>query len=110
MITPSRSDLLAYLGKNEVGQQEAAQIDVILNAAYLMVKAYTRGRGFGLASLMECEEDLAAVVVSSAARLQSNPTLFRQTSSGPFAFTPGLFNGWTLPELAILNTYRVRAR
>ena len=61
MVTLTRNDLLAYLGKNEVGQQEAAQLDVILNAAYLMVKAYTRGRGFGVSVLLECEEDLAAV-------------------------------------------------
>lgn len=108
MIKPSRNDLLAYLGMNEVGQQATTQLDTVLNTAFHMVRAYTRGRGFG--EFGQCDESIAAVIVSCAARLYVNPTLERQTTVGPFSTSPGIFNGWSLAELAILNNYRRRAR
>lgn len=111
MSEPTRWDVLAYLDKNEVGQGDAAQVDTILNVACQMVYGYTRGRGFeSITPTVWCDEAIAAVIVSCAARLLHNPTLDRLQTAGPFSNTPGVFNGWTLAELAILNNYRVRAR
>lgn len=71
-----------------------------------MVKAYTRDRGFtdDLPG-----DDLAAVIVSACARLVANPEHNVMVALGTFTIRPGIFNGWTLPELAILNRYRKRA-
>lgn len=103
-VTPA--DVLAFLGQPEdagtVGLPEH------IATATAMVKAYTRGRGFLGPDLVE--DDVKAVIVSSAARLHRNPTLDRTQTAGPFTHTPGVFNGWTLPELAVLHRYRTRAQ
>jgi len=104
---PTASDVLAFLGLPVEGQN-VAQVERIIHTATMMVRGYTRGRGFDESGFPE--EDLEAVIVSCAARLYRNPTLDTNQSAGPFQTSPGVFNGWTLPELAILNQYRVRAR
>lgn len=98
------ADVLAFLGERDA---DAAQVDAHVHTATLMVKAYTRGRGFtgGVPA-----EDVAAVIVSCAARLYRNPTLDRSQQVGPFQTAPGSFHGWSLPELAILHNYRRRAQ
>lgn len=73
-----------------------------------MVRAYTRGKGFDELT-GEPGEDLAAVIVSSCARLVTNPEHTRDQTTGPFSIRQGIFNGWTLPELAILHRHRKRA-
>lgn len=100
------SDVLTFLGTPEAGQ-DVAQVNAAITTAQAMVKAYTRGRGF---LYNQPEDDVAAVIVSCAARLYRNPTLDRSQTAGPFTQQPGVFAGWTLPELAILHNYRVRAQ
>jgi len=46
--------------------------------------------------------------VSACARLTDNPQLAREESIGDFSITRTVFNGWTLPELAVLHRYRRR--
>lgn len=99
--------VLDYLGLPVPGQN-LVQLTRILHTAEVMVKGYTRGRGFDEHG--DPAEDLAAVIVSCAARLYTNPTGAAQETVGPFSRTPGTFAGWTLAEHAILNNYRVRAR
>lgn len=98
--------LAAFLGvpTSESFEQQA---NVHLNMATSMVKAYVRGNGFDTSG--KPEPDLAAVIVSCTARLLENPQHTRQEAAGPFSRTPGTFNGWTLPELAVLHRYRKRA-
>lgn len=97
-------DVVTFLGESD---PDVAQVDAHVHTAAMMVRAYTRGRGFegGFP-----EEDVAAVIVSCAARLYRNPTLDRSQQVGPFQTAPGSFHGWSLPELAILHRYRQRAR
>lgn len=99
------ADVLAFLGQPTEGADTAALVSHI-NAATLMVKAYTRGGGF---TNGEPSDDVAAVIVSCASRMHGNPTNDRQQSMGPFQTSPGVFNGWTLPETAVLHQYRKRA-
>lgn len=73
-----------------------------------MVKAYTRGAGFD-PMLGTPDDALVAVIVSCAARSVTNPEQARQVTVSDYSESPGLFAGWTLPELAILHTYRRRA-
>ncbi|MGD8150949.1 hypothetical protein [Ornithinimicrobium sp. Y1694] len=102
---PTPQDVLTFLGDSGEGQDDAP-ITAHLNTAMQMVKAYTRGNGF---DEFGPADDVAAVVVSCAARLYRNPTLDRTQTIGPFQTSPGIFQGWTLAELAVLHTYRRRA-
>lgn len=101
------TDVLTFLGASPEGQ-DVAQVEAAITTAQAMVRGYTRGRGF--TPMGGPDDQIAAVIVSCAARLYRNPTLDGQQTAGPFAQSPGVFNGWTLPELAILNNYRVTAR
>lgn len=71
-----------------------------------MVKAYVRG-GAG----WESNDELDAVIVTSTARLITNPGQIPiDQSTGDFGQSlRGAFTGWTLAELAVLNRYRKRA-
>ena len=102
----SAEDVVAFLGEPEDGCNWT-QIETVLATAKAMVQGFTRGRGFN--QLDEPNGEIAAVIVSCAARLYRNPTLDRGQTTGPFAQQPGIFAGWTLAELAILHNYRVRA-
>ena len=104
-MQPTPTDLAAFAGR-EIEQDQATKA---LEAATLMVRAYTRGRGFNPTRYLEIDEpDLVAVVISSAARMSANPDHTRSVTSGPLQVSYGAFDGWTLPELAILHTYRRR--
>lgn len=99
-------EVLAFLGEHTWTATDLAQVESHVHTATMMVKAYTRGAGFPGG---EPAEDVAAVIVSCAARLVRNPTLDRTQTVGPFQTSPGTFQGWSLAELAVLHTYRRRA-
>lgn len=109
MTTVNPADVLAYMGR-DVSVTEYPAIGQKIDIVTHMVKAFTRGQGF---TAGEPDDAIAAVIVSCTARLAENPMHERQHSvtvdDGTVATSPGIFNGWTLPELAILHTYRRRA-
>ena len=70
------------------------------------VSADTRGKGF---TDGEPNEDVALVIVASAARLVTNPALARSETVGDYSVNHAGFLGWTLPERAILHRYRKTA-
>lgn len=96
----------AYLGR----PGDRATID-LANAHLPIVTAfvygYTRGRGFTTDG--DPRPDLAAVIVSAAARLVSNPEQLHQYTTGDYTERPAVLNGWTLTELAVLHNHRKRA-
>lgn len=106
MAEPLAADVLAFLGQDEAAP--TAQIEAHLPIVTAMVKAYTRGRGFDTSG--DPDEALAAVIIASTARLVSNPTMTTFTALDDAQVRQGTFNGWTLPELAILHAYRRRAQ
>lgn len=69
-----------------------------------MVSGYTRGQGFinGVPG-----DDLAAVITTATCRLLANPEQVPYDVGG--VGVRGGFVGWSLPELAVLNTHRRRA-
>lgn len=74
-----------------------------------LAKAYTRSRGF---TAEGPNADIAAVIVTAAARLISNPRQFTyetHVGQSPRAWRGG-FTGWSLAEQAALNRWRVRAQ
>ncbi|HEY0888678.1 MAG TPA: hypothetical protein VGE38_03585 [Nocardioides sp.] len=105
-MMPAASDVAAFLGRGD-DSTVVALAGEHLPVVVEMVRAYVRGRGFD--ELGEPGDDLAAVIVSSCARLVSNPEHATYQQLGTFSIRQGIFNGWTLPELAILHRYRKRA-
>lgn len=75
---------------------------------YSFVFAYTRGVGFDpIEDPDMVQEDLSAVIVTATARLVTNPAqVERETADGYTAV--GGFQGFTLPELKVLDRYRRR--
>jgi len=105
-MTPIAQDVANYLGRGE-DATILALAGEHLPVVEQMVRAYVRDRGFD--EITGPSDDLAAVIVSSCARLVSNPEHNVSQQLGTFSIRPGIFNGWTLPELAILHRYRKRA-
>ena len=106
MATPIEAGVLAFLGR-DADAATTEQITAHLGIVKHMVELYVRGVGF----LSGIPDDLlAAVIVSSAARLVSNPTMTTYSAIDDAQVRQGTFQGWTLPELAILHSFRARAR
>lgn len=104
MVTPE--DVAAFLGR--AGDTTiVALAGEHLPVVQAMVKAYTRDAGFDPVT-GEPSDDVAAVIVSSTARAVMHPSHTVEENMGPFSVRYGTFAGWTLPELAILHTYRRR--
>jgi hypothetical protein len=106
MATPTAQNVADFLGQGD-DTQLVALAGEHLPIVTAMVERYVRGRGF---TNGEPDDPIAAVIVSSTARLVNNPSGTEYQATGPFQIRPGVFNGWTLPELAILHSYRARAR
>lgn len=105
MAAATAADVAAFLG--QPGDPAViALAEEALPFVTATVRGYTRGRGFASDWY---PDDLALVIVSSTARVVTNPALTRSESIGDYSVTHGAFLGWTLPELAILNGYRKRA-
>lgn len=106
-MTPTPADVAAFLGRpGDTATGELATAH--LPAVTAMVKAYTRDRGFDPIT-GEPGDDIAAVIISSTARAVANPEHNVSVDMGTFSIRHGIFQGWTLPELAILHRYRRRA-
>jgi hypothetical protein len=104
-MMPTAEDVAAFLGRTG----DAATVALAsqhLPIVTQMVRAYVRGNGF---TDETPGDDLAAVIVSCAARAVANPEQTVAQDVGPFSIRHGMFNGWTLPELAILHRHRKRA-
>jgi hypothetical protein len=102
-MTPTPGQVAAFLGQPDDATVSLAGQHLPVVTEF--VRAYTRGRGF---TDGEPGDDLEAVIVSATARLVSNPALNRVETDGVYSVTPGRLDGFTLPELAVLNLHRRR--
>ncbi|KYH43679.1 hypothetical protein [Branchiibius sp. NY16-3462-2] len=100
-------DVAAFTGGDVSSAGWTAKAEATIAIVEQMVRAYTRGQGFDETG--DANDALTAVIVSSTARLMANPEGTKTQTAGTFSVSYGTFNGWTLPELAILNQYRRRA-
>lgn len=105
MAAPTATDVADFLGQG-ADASVVALAGEHLPFVTATVRGYTRGAGF---TTEGPADDLALVIVASAARLVTNPALAKSETVGAYSVTHGTFLGWTLPELAILNRYRKRA-
>lgn len=103
---PEAYEVIALLGRGD--DEDAITVaDAMLSVVTAQVRAYTRDRGF---SGDQPAPDLDTVILTSTARLVANPENLRSESLGEYSVQRQVIDGWTLPELAILNRYRRRAR
>lgn len=112
---PGGHSVLVFLGWPE-DPALRKQADHHAETVARMARAYTRGNGFQSVPghnvgplLVDVEEDVAAVIVTAAARLLPNPSQGKRIESGSFNAAPGVFAGWTLAELGVLHRYRRRS-
>lgn len=101
------SAVLAFAGLPANSETVAELVEQHLPIVTAQVRSYTRGRGFSEAGYADA--NLRAVIVSATARSVANPTGSGTLRLGNTSHTPGIYAGWTLPELAILHGYRRRS-
>lgn len=107
---PTAAELMEFTGAGAAApHDDEVQALAVLTVVLAIARAYTRGRGFHPTDGEWLEEDIAAVVLPAAARLLLNPASARRIEVGSFSTVPGVFEGWTLAELAVLQRYRRRA-
>lgn len=100
---PTGLDVVNFLGRRgDPPLLALATAHVKVTTAF--VRGYTRGRGF---DDDEVAEDLRAVIVAATARLVVNPAQVEREAADSYQVV-GSFRGFTLPELAILHSYRRR--
>jgi len=108
MGTWTAADVSAFLGSPGNAGIEAlaeAHLPIIEQLA----RGYTRGKGF---TDDGAEDDVAAVIVSAAARSVANPTRIASSIVGGIQTQyggSGTFTGWTILERAVLDRYRKKA-
>lgn len=93
-------DVLAFLGQS-IPQ---AAVDAHVSQVGSMVQEYTRGQGFDEKGVPV--EGIRQVIISATARSVANPSHVVNQRAGTQSWTPGQFQGFTLPELKVLNRYR----
>lgn len=100
------ADVLRFAALSPTDSDALAVVTQHLPIVTAQVEGYTRGRGF--TDEGNPDRPLAAVIVSATARSAVNPTGATRLSFGELRTEPGVYAGFTLPELAILNNYRRR--
>ncbi len=104
MAAYTAADLAAHL-QTDV---DTATAMLALKVAADVAHTYTRGAGFDPITGAP-GDDLAAVVLMAAGRIYVNPAHTQQETIDDYTVRYAGFTGWSLPELAILHTYRRRA-
>lgn len=98
-------DIADFLGRGD-DLELVALAGLHLPVVTTFVKAYTRGNGWGMDSWVR--PDIEAVIKTATARLAINPQQARRVQIDDFSQTFATLDGFTLPELAVLNLYRRR--
>ena len=106
MATVLAADVAKFLGKGDDTKIVALAAEH-LPIVTAFVRAYVRGNGF--TTLGDPAQDLAYVIVSACARLTYNPEMSTRYQASDYSEALATLNGFTLPELFILNSYRKRA-
>ena len=103
---PNGTAVISYLGWPS-DSTLVTQANAHAAQAATLVKAYTRGRGFGTGDdAGKVEEGIASVIVTYAARSLSNPTSARDIEAGAFKESPGSPWSFSLVESLVLQGHR----
>lgn len=104
-MLPTGLDVAAFMGRT----QDAgfiAQAHSAAAASYEFARAYCRGRGFE--DDEDVPNDLRLVIITSAARLATNPNMLKGEQAESYAQSAGPDGTWAPLELAVLGRYRRR--
>lgn len=96
--------VLAYLGRGAAPGGARAQAEQHVDLSARFVRAYVREQPTALLN-----EELLAVIVTTAARSLSNPQGVAGETVGPFTVTRFKPGDLTLAERVTLDRYRVKA-
>lgn len=106
---PTPQKVAAFMGRSIASAED---VEPHLWSAISLVRAYTRGVGFAPTDANEagilCREDIASVIIATAARSAANPTQATREEIGSWSAVYGKFDGFTLAEQFVLNQYRRR--
>lgn len=106
MATPTGDDVAGFLGRAE--DAKTAQLaEKHLPIVTRLVYDYTRGRGFDALTDIP-NESIEAVIVAATARLTQNPEGIVTESMGPASIRRTVFDGFSIAERQLLNSYRRR--
>lgn len=117
-LVPDLSALDEFMGRSHAlidGSDDwAYQAAQHMRTVTEFVRGYTRGQGFtvipdgdNFSGRYDVPDDLHAVILAATARLINNPAqVEREGADGWYAV--GSFQGFSLPELAVLHSYRRR--
>lgn len=97
-------DIADFLGRGD-DTELVTLAGLHLPVVTAFVKSYTRGNGWELGT---ASPEIEAVIKTSTARLAINPQQARRIQIDDFSQTFSTLDGWTLPELAVLNLFRRR--
>lgn len=101
---PTGADVAAFLGRSsDAGFVALCNVHVPLVCRF--IEGYTRSQGFDDGGWMR--EDLRAVAITATARLVTNPAQVEREGADSY-YAVGAFNGFSLPELAVIHNYRRR--
>lgn len=98
-------DIADFLGRGD-DTELIALAEQHLPIVTAFVRAYVRGKGFD--PVEGPNADLEAVIKTATSRLVVNPQQAKRIQIDDFSQTFTTLDGFTLPELAILNLYRRR--
>lgn len=97
-------DIANFLGRGD-DTELVSLASLHLPIVTAFVRAYVRGNGFVTG---EPNDDLQQVIKTATTRLVVNPQQARRIQIDDFSQTFATLDGFTLPELAVLNLYRRR--
>lgn len=104
---PEGEEIATLMGR--AGDTEAVSLaNAYIDVVWSMAAEYTRGRGFSDDG-KEAAPSICSAVKLAVIRLTVNPTQTKRYAIGEYQETPTVFEGFNLAELAVLNTYRIRA-
>ncbi len=107
-MDPQATKVAAHIGRRDDADTIAQATDH-LTTIRAFVWAYTRGRGFAGRDIALPVASVEAVIVSACTRLTANPEQVTSYTVGDYSERGATLQGFTLPELAVLNGYRRRA-
>ncbi|TFD80542.1 hypothetical protein [Cryobacterium psychrophilum] len=106
MSIPTAEAVAAYLGQGDdfdVVTLAGAHLPLIVE----IVRTYTRGRGFD--TFDQPLPSVAAVIISATARLTNNPEGTITVSIDDYQTRRTVFEGFSLIERQVLDSYRRKA-
>jgi hypothetical protein len=104
MANVTAADVAAFLGRGD-DTNLVALAGVHLPLVTELARNHTRGVGFD----PDPVDAINSVITSATARLVNNPELLQSEQIGDYSARYTTFQGWSIVERAVLDSYRRKA-